>query len=85
MAPVDELLQAKIQRDLWQLASDVEPNVRQSLLGAIGSNLPSPIVVNPIGIGLALKEVFESRLRAKKFGHVFFVQKMRTLKTNKAQ
>lgn len=77
--PVDVALQKRIENDLWKLVSDVKPNVRQSVLAAIGSNIPSPIIVNPIGAGMALKDISDNRKREEKYGHVFFIQKMRDL------
>ena len=79
--PLDATLQQRVQTDLWNLAADVRPNVRQSVLAAIGSNLPSPIVVNPIGVGLALKDIRDSRERENRYGHVFFIQKMRDMRS----
>lgn len=73
----DSALQQKVQADLWGLADDVRPNVRQSILAGIGSNLPSPIVVNPIGVGLALKDISDNRIRENRYGHVFFIQSAR--------
>ncbi|MBU2641460.1 MAG: hypothetical protein KJ889_06635 [Gammaproteobacteria bacterium] len=75
--PLDDALQKRIQEDLWRLAGDVRPNVRQSVLAGIGSNLPSPIFVNPIGVGLAFKEIWDARERENQYGHVFFIQNMR--------
>lgn len=63
--PLDDALQKRIQDDLWGLAADVRPNIRQSVLAGIGSNLPSPILVNPIGVGLALKEIWDARERER--------------------
>jgi hypothetical protein len=78
---LDDALQKRIQDDLWQLAADVRPNIRQSVLAGIGSNLPSPIFVNPIGVGLALKEIWDARERENQYGHVFFIQNMRQLRS----
>lgn len=80
-APLDATLQQGVQNDLWRLAADVRPNVRQSVLAGIGSNLPSPIIVNPIGVGLALKDILDNRERENKYGHVFFIQSMRRLRS----
>lgn len=79
-APLDTTLQHQVQTDLWGLAADVRPNVRQSVLAGIGSNLPSPIV-NPIGVGLALKDIWDSRKRENKYGHIFFIQSMQRLRS----
>jgi len=76
---LDSSLQQRVQTDLWSLANDARPNVRQSVLAAIGSNLPSPLIVNPISVGLALKDIRDNRERDNKYGHVFFIQKMRSL------
>jgi hypothetical protein len=80
-APLDTTLQQGVQNDLWRLAADVRPNVRQSVLAGIGSNLPSPIIVNPIGVGLALKDIKDSIERENKYGHVFFIQSIRQLRS----
>lgn len=76
-ASLESDLQHKVQNDLWELAADVRPNVRQSVLAGIGSNLPSPIIVNPIGLGLALKDIRDNRLRESRYGYVFFIQSAR--------
>lgn len=76
---LDSSLQQRVQTDLWSLANDVRPNVRQSVLAGIGSNLPSPLLVNPIGISLAWKDIHDNRERDKKYGHIFFIQKMRSV------
>ena len=41
---LEQSLRTKAQEDLWSLAKDVQPRMRESLLGAIGSNLPCPII-----------------------------------------
>lgn len=76
-ASLDDALQQKVQADLWELAADMRPKVRQSILAGIGSNLPSPVVVNPIGVGLALRDIRDNRIRENRFGHVFFIQSAR--------
>ena len=78
--PLDDALQKRVQDDLWRLAADVRPNVRQSVLAGIGSNLPSPTFVNPIGVGMALKEIWDARTRENEYGHVFFIQNIRQLR-----
>lgn len=79
-APFEAALQQKVQDDLWALAADVRPNVRQSVLAGIGSNLPFPMALNPIGVGLALKDIRDNRARENRYGHVFFIQAARQLR-----
>lgn len=74
---IDRMLFKKILSDLWSLVTDVKPNVRQTILEAIGSNLPSPIGINPIGIATSLRDICEANCLKRKFGHIFFVQQLK--------
>ncbi len=78
---IDKALIEKVQADLWSLAADVQPNVRQTYLEAIGSNLPSPIAVNPIGVAASLRDVYQAKQLESKYGHVYFVQKLRNIQS----
>lgn len=68
---VDAALFKKVQDDLWSLVTDIKPNLRQTFLEAIGSNLPSPIIVNPIGLAASLRDIYQSNELTRKYGHIF--------------
>lgn len=75
-AKIDNAYALGVSRDLWKLVSDIEPSIQKSIISGVFSNIPF-LPINPVGIGLAAKEVFENREIEKRFGHLFFVQKLR--------
>jgi hypothetical protein len=74
---VEPALVARVQSDLWNLVSDAKPNVARTFLTGILGNLPSPIVLNPIGVGAAIKDTYDAKKLEAKYGHVFFINNMR--------
>ncbi len=68
----------ELARDLWKLVREVQPNVGSSVLSAVASNVPSPILVNPAGIALGIKDVAKARRLQKDFAHIFFIQNLQT-------
>lgn len=78
---IDKALIEKVQADLWSLAADVRPNVRQTYLEAIGSNLPSPVIINPVGVAASLRDIYQAKQIERKYGHVYFVQKLRSIQS----
>ncbi|WP_417466181.1 hypothetical protein [Kordiimonas sp.] len=77
---LDKALMDQLQTDLWALAEDVRPNPSKTLLSGIVSNLPSPVGVNPFGLLAAGKDYYDQRNLDKKYGHVFFMQKLKTVR-----
>lgn len=75
---LDSSLINKVQSDLWGLVSDAKPNVAKTFLTGLLGNLPSPTILNPIGVGAALKDTYDARKLENKYGHVFFVHKLRS-------
>lgn len=61
----------------FELIGKVVPNMRQTILGGIGGNLPSPIGVNPISLFSSLKNTVEQHRLKKEFGWLFFIQRCR--------
>jgi hypothetical protein len=78
---IDKALIERVQVDLWSLAADVQPNVRQTYLEAIGSNLPSPVIINPIGVAASLRDIYQAKQMERKYGHVYFVQKLKSIQS----
>ncbi|SIT11866.1 hypothetical protein SAMN05421759_11776 [Roseivivax lentus] len=67
-----------LSNDIWRLVKEVEPSVGKAILTAIASNLPSPIIINPIGVGIGMKDVATARQIKRDFAHVFFIQKLQS-------
>lgn len=78
---LDISLLEKVQSDLWSLAEYVKPNVGKTYLEAIGANLPSPIIVNPVGVAMSLRDIYQARQIDKKYGHIYFVQKLKNIQS----
>ncbi|MDE1334209.1 hypothetical protein [Vibrio aestuarianus] len=74
---VDKALVSKVQKDLWDLASEVKPNITETFLTGFLGNLPSPLILNPIAIGAAINDTYQAKQRADRYGHVFFIQGIR--------
>lgn len=77
---LDPALVSKVQGDLWELVADAKPNVARTFLSGFLGNLPSPTVLNPIGVASAVEDVIEARKLEKKYGHIFFINNMRVAK-----
>ena len=78
---LDPALVSKVQGDLWELVADAKPNLARTFLSGILGNLPSPTVLNPIGVASALKDANDARKLESKYGHVFFINNMRVTKS----
>ncbi|MFQ6334005.1 hypothetical protein [Methylophilus sp. 3sh_L] len=78
--PLDTAIEQRVMSDLFRLARDVKPDVTHAVLNGVGSNLPSPLMVNPLAIALSMKDVKDNMDRDKKYGHVYFIQGMRERK-----
>lgn len=73
---VDDAYALGVSRDLWKLVSDIEPSIQKSIISGVLSNVPF-LPINPVGIGLAAKDVSKTREIERRFGHLFFVQKLK--------
>lgn len=73
----DLALTYKVQSDLWNLAREVKPNITETFLTGFLGNLPSPLILNPVGLCSAIAQTYEAKQRSDKYGHVFFIQNVR--------
>ena len=71
-------LVSKVQNDLWSLVADEKPNITKSFLTGVIGNLPSPTIVNPIGVFAACKDVYDATQSEKRYGHVYFVHNLKS-------
>lgn len=55
------------------------PKTRQSILTGIGSNLPSPILINPIGVASSISDINKNKKIKNEFGWLIFIQKTRKM------
>jgi len=69
----------EIMSRLWDIASYAKPNIKGTIIKGILSNLPSPTIVNPVGLGAAVKDTFNDYNLEKSKGWLFFIQKARSL------
>jgi hypothetical protein len=72
----------RLSDDVWNLVNDVQPKIGRSILTAIASNLPSPVIINPFGVAASLAEVSKERRMKKTYAHVFFIQDLRSRASN---
>ena len=63
--------------DLRELARLVEPSPRTTILKSIGSNIPLPIPVNPVSIGIGIQEIKDTYERRQRFGWLYFLMELR--------
>ncbi|HEY9134647.1 MAG TPA: hypothetical protein VIM85_02515 [Pseudomonadales bacterium] len=76
-APLDEALSSELESALWDLASQIKPDIGKSGLEAVLSNLPLPTILNPFGLYYGAKSVYQNYKNAKTHSWVYFVQSMR--------
>lgn len=74
---IDSNFTARIQKDLWNLAKEIKPDIKKSFLSAIATNIPSSFLINPCSVYSFVKEIHDERKMLDKYGHVFFIQRMR--------
>lgn len=74
---LDETLSSELESALWDLASQVKPNIGKSSLEAVLSNLPLPTIINPFGLYYGAKSVYQNHKNKKAYSWVYFVQSMR--------
>jgi hypothetical protein len=66
---IREAVQQVELHDLRALARLVEPSQKTTILKSIVSNIPLPIPVNPVSIGIGLKEIRDTYEKRQKFGN----------------
>lgn len=76
--PIDEVLSSDLQLALWNLATQIKPNIGKCCLEAVVSNLPFPTILNPFGLYYGAKSVYESYENKKSHSWIYFVQSMRS-------
>jgi hypothetical protein len=68
-----EIVQEMGLNDLRTLARMVRPSGKMALIKFIASNIPLPIPVNPVSVGLGIKDLATERVRAAQFGWLYFL------------
>ncbi len=81
LASFQQSLAKMVDEAKYDLIGAVEPNVRGTILSAIGGNLPSPIGVNPISLFGSVRDTMKQHSLKKKFGWLFFIQRCRKMAT----
>lgn len=69
----------EIDSTMWELVGSVTPNMPSTILGGIMSNVPLPIPVNPVSIGLAGKDIYEKHKLRSNYGWLMLINKARGL------
>ncbi len=72
----DKELHRKLLAGLLELAGDVSPKIRETSLLGVAANLPSPIIVNPVGVISSIRDVRKSVQLKKTHGWLFFLSEM---------
>jgi len=72
-------IDSEIISGLWDVASYARPNIKGTSLKCILSNLPSPTIINPVGLGTAIKDTYDEYKLEESKGWLFFIQKARAL------
>src|SRR5262249_4326742 len=68
-----EIVQDMELNDLRTLARMVRPSVKTTLIKFIVSNVPLPLPVNPVSVGMGIKDLATERVRAAQFGWLYFL------------
>ena len=68
-----------ITEGLWEAFSEVIPNVKGTIVKGIASNVPLPIPINPLSVGLAIKDVSDAHQFQKKHSVTIFFHELRRL------
>ena len=68
-------IDSEIISALWDITNYAKPNIATTTLNGILTNLPSPIIVNPYGIGKSIKDGIDAKKLLNDKGWVFFIQK----------
>ena len=72
-----EILKEIELKDLRELAKSVEPSKQSTIIKSILSNIPLPIPINPISVGIGIKDVRDSFDRKDRFGWLYFLMHLR--------
>lgn len=75
---IDEALSSELESSLWDLASQINPNIGKSSLEAVVSNMPLPTIINPFGLYYGAKSVYQNHKNRKAHSWIYFVQSMRS-------
>lgn len=76
---ISSIIEPKILKGLWDIASYANPNVGETVLNGFLTNLPLPLPVNPYGVYRAVKDVVDTKRQANNNGWMFFIQKARCI------
>jgi hypothetical protein len=68
-----ELVEELERNDLVEIAKLARPSPTTAIWKAIGSNVPLPIPVNPLSIGLGLADILDAYNRRSRFGWLYFL------------
>jgi len=72
-----EILREIELKDLRELAKSVKPSTKSTIIKSILSNLPLPIPVNPVSVGVGYKDVKDSFDRKDRFGWLYFLMHLK--------
>jgi len=76
---IESIINDYIKESLFDVLSEVIPDRSYSWLSAIGANIPSPLIINPIGVYSSVSDLMKNRRLKNKFGWLFFIQQSRIL------
>jgi hypothetical protein len=65
----------QIMNDIWNLISDVRPNVKRTILDGILGNLPFPFIINPLSLASSANAIESQQNLKREYGWLFFIQK----------
>lgn len=74
---LDKTLFDEMQKDLWSLVDLMKPKTGAEIAFAVAANAPSPIIVNPIGIGKFFLDIQKEKNLLNEKGYLIFLQKVR--------
>jgi hypothetical protein len=62
---------------LLDVVDDCRPNVGTEILKGVASNIPLPIPINPAGLAMSVKSIFDARRFRRKYDWAFFLRERR--------
>lgn len=71
--PIRELLEEVSRKDMVEMLQLLRPTPKQAVVKAIASNLPMPLPINPLSLGLGVLDVIRTRTLSKKYGWLYFL------------
>ncbi|MFK3663111.1 hypothetical protein ACI2I2_21790 [Scandinavium sp. NPDC088450] len=77
---IDLELNSDLDEALWDLASQIRPNITKSIMEAVLSNLPFPSIANPFGIYYGARDTLRNIENKNNHSWVYFIQSAK--KTN---